>query len=269
MLPARPPGRQFAVSPRITAVVTVGLAVVGVLYLSAQLFSRGEKEGPRKAVALPVVSPGTVQPGVTACDAEAPPDSVVKSFRRPPPMRLSSNSDYLAVVHTSCGDIKLNLLERQAPRAVNNFIFLARQGFYNGLTWHQVIPDFIIQTGDPNGQNGSPPDGPGYTIADEIPRSPDAYTYGAVGFANTGQPDTAGSQFFIVVHDYERALEDRGRALAIRNRYTIFGRVLPAFFGSVEHIARQPRVGGNDPVESVKPAAPIYVERVEIIQRRK
>ena len=163
--------------------------------------------------------------------------------------------------------MEVNLLEGKAPKAVNNFVFLARAGFYDGLVWHHVTADFIIQTGDPNGVNAQPPDDPGYTIEDERPSNPDAYTFGKVGFANLGEPDTSGSQFFVVVHDLAGALEGDPEPLAIDPTYTIFGRIPKRFFGSVHEIAQQPATGGTDPVAAARPRVPVYVESIEIMQR--
>lgn len=173
----------------------------------------------------------------------------------------------MALIHTSCGDIKLDLWEKTAPRAVSNFLFLAREDFYDGLTFHQVVVDFIVQAGDPNGLDGNPPDGPGYTLKDELPRSNQDYTHGVLGMANTGESNSSGSQFLIVVHDYEGAQRGDPKSLRIRPHYTVFGRVLPSFYGSVESIARQVTHGGTDEVESVKPILPIYIEDIEILRQ--
>ena len=93
---------------------------------------------------------------------------------------------------TSCGTIVIRLEPKQAPVTVNNFVFLADQGFYNGLTFHRVIPGFVIQGGDPKGDGTG---GPGYQFKDELPTTP--YTLGDLAMANAG-PNTNGSQFFIV-----------------------------------------------------------------------
>lgn len=164
--------------------------------------------------------------------------------------------------------MKIDLLEEEAPKAVANFIFLARAGFYDGLIWHEVVPDALVQTGDPNGYNGVAPDGPGYSIGDELPRDGRVYTYGAVGMANTGDPDSGGSQFFVVTHGYQDMVKGQAPELRLEPRYTIFGRVRSRFFGSLENIARQPLVGGNDPLLRQRPRVPIYVESIEIIERK-
>lgn len=212
--------------------------------------------------------PGTSvpsRPAGVACGGEAPAATPRPQFEGAPKMRLKPRVDYQALIHTPCGDMKVDLLEKSAPIAVNNFVFLAREGFYDGLPWHQIVYDFIIQTGDPNGHNAVPPDGPGYTIRDEPPRSADVYTYGTVGMANKGRAGTSGSQFFIVVHDYSGAVEGDPDPLAIRPRYTIFGHVRPRFYGSVETIAR---LGASGSGAELAAEPVVYVERVEIIASR-
>lgn len=111
---------------------------------------------------------------------------------------------------TSKGEIVFTLDAAQAPLAVSNFVYLANQGYYNGLTWHRVVPDFVIQGGDPLGTGTG---GPGYQFPDESVTSP--YVEGTVAMANSG-PNTNGSQFFITNADDTQKLE---------NKYSIFGHV--------------------------------------------
>ena len=108
-----------------------------------------------------------------------------------PPMTIDQNKQYTAVMKVieggqQLGDITIQLFPKDAPNAVNNFVYLARKGFYNGLTFHRIIKDFMIQGGDPNG-NGS--GGPGYTIADDTPITRD-YIPGTLAMANTGSPNS-------------------------------------------------------------------------------
>jgi cyclophilin family peptidyl-prolyl cis-trans isomerase len=246
----------------LASAVVVSVAVVSLVWWS------GARHG---GADVSVASQGQLpQAGGdrVACNGIRPEtDEPVVRPGKPPKLALEKDIDYLAVIRTSCGDLKLDLLESSAPVAVNNFIHLARQGFYDGLLWHHVQSGAVIQTGDPNGWNGTSPDGPGYTIEDELPSDGASYTYGTVGMANTGQPNSAGSQFFVVAHDLESALKGRARPLPIEPRYTIFGRVQPKFFGSVENIARQPVIGSKDPVRRWLPQSPIYIESVQILER--
>ena len=193
-----------------------------------------------------------------ACGATAPPEPSPGHYERPADL-LEPNVDYHAVIETSCGRIELDLLEERSPQTVNNFIFLARDGFYDGLRWHRVIQDFVIQTGDPDGINGHAPDGPGYTIPDEFAGLEGAdYVFGAVAMANSGQPDTGGSQFFIVV-------QPEGPA-GLDPLYSLFGRVTRSRETLLE-IAAKPVREGNDPALMDEPVVPIYIDSIEIVER--
>jgi peptidyl-prolyl cis-trans isomerase B (cyclophilin B) len=113
----------------------------------------------------------------------------------PPPMQIDQGTVYRVIITTDRGDIVMDLDPRLAPATVNNFVSLARDGYYDGLTFHRVVPDFVVQGGDPDGTGRG---GPGYRFADEPVRG--EYTEGAVAMANAG-PDTNGSQFFICIDD--------------------------------------------------------------------
>jgi cyclophilin family peptidyl-prolyl cis-trans isomerase len=119
---------------------------------------------------------------------------MAKRYDKAPEMQIDPKKKYKAVFHTERGDITVDLFADRAPATVNNFVFLARDGFYNGTTFHRVIKDFMIQGGDPDGRGTG---GPGYKWADEpgalrIPHD----TPGVLSMANAG-PNTNGSQFFI------------------------------------------------------------------------
>ena len=117
-----------------------------------------------------------------------------KRYSGPPNMVIDANKRYTATFHTQVGDFQVELFAAQAPQTVNNFVFLAREGFYNGTTFHRVIPGFMAQGGDPTGTGMG---GPGYKFADE--RGALALRHdrpGILSMANAG-PNTNGSQFFI------------------------------------------------------------------------
>ncbi len=128
----------------------------------------------------------------------------------PPAYEINDDSLYEATISTDRGDIVLELDPKLAPNTVNNFVALARQGYYDGLTFHRVVPDFVIQGGCPQGTGTG---GPGYKFADEPVKG--EYTFGAVAMANAG-PDTNGSQFFICIDDCTRKLD---------KAYNLFGYV--------------------------------------------
>ena len=113
----------------------------------------------------------------------------------PPDMQIDDTKLYRVTIDTSGGPIVMELDPQLAPSSVNNFVALARQGYYDGLTFHRVVPEFVIQGGCPQGSGAG---GPGYKFADEPVRG--EYTLGAVAMANAG-PDTNGSQFFVCIDD--------------------------------------------------------------------
>jgi cyclophilin family peptidyl-prolyl cis-trans isomerase len=171
---------------------------------------------------------------------------------------------YEAVIHTNCGDIKVTLNAKQAPETVNSFVYLAEKGFYDGLLWHRIVRNFVIQAGDPNGKNGVPPDGPGYTIEDEFPDRSNVYTFGTIAMANTGRPDSGGSQFFIVVHEGNKAKARFTQPAGLQPSYTVFGKVDRSSFPVLERIAKVPVEGGTDPVTQSEPVAPVFIESIDV-----
>ena len=198
-----------------------------------------------------------------ACGGEAPQEPNPQHYDEPEQV-IEEGVDYAAVIQTSCGDITVDLLERTAPINVNNFVFLAREGYYDGLTFHRVVGNFVIQAGDPNGQNGVPPDGPGYTIEGELPAEGNDYVFGVMAMANTNDPDTAGSQFFIVTH---LGADDQPEPAGLDPIYSIFGKAERDSYEVIREIGRQETKGGNDPVESQQPVVPVYIEAIEIVER--
>jgi cyclophilin family peptidyl-prolyl cis-trans isomerase len=128
----------------------------------------------------------------------------------PPAPEIDESATYEVTIATEKGDIVLELDPKLAPTTVNNFVALARRGFYDNVTFHRVVPEFVIQGGDPEGSGRG---GPGYRFADEPVKG--EYTLGAVAMANAG-PDTNGSQFFICIDDCTRKLN---------KAYNLFGYV--------------------------------------------
>lgn len=130
-----------------------------------------------------------------ASSSEPEPESVKsskpKTYDAPPPVTIDTSKSYTAVIETGKGDLVLELFARDVPITVNNFVFLARDGFYDGGTFHRVIPGFMAQGGDPTGTGYGDP---GYSFEDEFTEH--CHTTGALSMANSG-PDTNGSQFFI------------------------------------------------------------------------
>lgn len=166
---------------------------------------------------------------------------MAKQYDSPPEMVIDAKKPYRAVMHTQHGAITIELLTDVAPYTVNNFVFLARESFYDGCTFHRVIPGFVAQGGDPTGTGRG---GPGYRFKDEL--SPTPFVQGIVGMANAG-PNTNGSQFYIMLGD----------APHLTGRYTAFGRVVD---GLDAVLAITPR----DPERASAPGD--VIERVEIIE---
>jgi peptidyl-prolyl cis-trans isomerase B (cyclophilin B) len=136
---------------------------------------------------------------------------MAQQYAAPPPMTIDPARKYSARFDTSRGAIVCELFAKDAPLTVNNFVFLAREGFYNGTTFHRVIADFMIQGGDPTATGRG---GPGYRFADELKGNPHKHAVGSLSMANAG-PNTNGSQFFIthVACDW------------LDGKHTVFGRV--------------------------------------------
>lgn len=136
-----------------------------------------------------------------------------RQYNAPPPMQIDPAKTYVATIVTPRGNIQVRLLPDIAPQTVNNFVFLAREGFYNGVTWHRVIEGFMAQAGDPTGTGMG---GPGYTIPAEFTSKIRFDRPGLLAMARSSDPDSGGSQFFITT----------GPARWLDNQYTIFGEVI-------------------------------------------
>lgn len=135
-----------------------------------------------------------------------------KQWSTPPEMRIDPTKTYQVVMDTTKGEIELELYPEHAPKTVNNFVFLAKEGFYDGIAFHRVINDFMIQGGDPTGSGSG---GPGYRFEDELIGNPLTHERCVISMANAG-PNTNGSQFFIT-HSPQPHLN---------GRHTVFGKVV-------------------------------------------
>jgi len=173
---------------QIVSIVIIILAVVVIAWLA---IPRGTDESD-EAVNLPAAE--------------------IKQYDAPPPMTIDKNKEYYATIKMAKGgEIVIQLYADKAPKTVNSFVFLARKGFYDGVTFHRVLPDFMAQTGDPTGKGSG---GPGYIFQNED----SDLTFdkaGVVAMANSGR-DTNGSQFFITFGPQEY----------LNGGYTIFGQVI-------------------------------------------
>jgi peptidyl-prolyl cis-trans isomerase B (cyclophilin B) len=135
----------------------------------------------------------------------------IKQWKTPPEMEIDPKKKYHVTMNTDRGAIELDLFSEHAPKTVNNFVFLARQNFFDGIVFHRVINNFMIQGGDPTGTGMG---GPGYKFADETSNNPLKHETGVISMANAG-PNTNGSQFFIT-HSPQPHLN---------GKHTVFGKV--------------------------------------------
>jgi len=210
--------------------------------------SPGAKREPQQTGSVtPLVQP----PAEVACGGSRPDaasDPKPQFDRAPKPATtLVDGADYRATIETSCGSFTVDLFEEQAPQAVASFVFLAEQGFFDGLTFHRVVPGFVIQGGDPAG-NGS--GGPGYAFDDEFDEELRFDHAGVLAMANSG-PATNGSQWFVVLAD--------DAATHLNDVHTIFGDVTEGIDVVQEIGAIEPLPDGTSPVA-------IYIDSVTIEQ---
>jgi cyclophilin family peptidyl-prolyl cis-trans isomerase len=182
--------------------------------------------------------------GDVACDAEVPrlAGEEKPQFDKAPDTEIDQDATYTATMQTSCGTVEIELYAKETPVTVNSFVFLARQGFFDGLTFHRVVPGFVIQGGDPVGDGTG---GPGYQFENEEVDGLDFDRAGLLAMANSG-PDTNGSQFFITLAETPNLNEG----------YTMFGEVTDGM-DAVDAIAA---LGSGDG----PPSQPVYIEKVTI-----
>ena len=170
-------------------------------------------ETPAISVATATIPSVTATAGVTATSQPTPTiGTTTMQWSKQPAMSIDTKKTYEAVLKTVKGDIRIQLYADKAPITVNNFVFLARQGFYDGVTFHRVLSGFMAQTGDPTGTGSG---GPGYQFADEISPALKHDSEGIVAMANSGR-NTNGSQFYITYAPQPHL--DGG--------YNIFGKVI-------------------------------------------
>lgn len=175
-----------------------------------------------------------------------------KSWSNPPAMQIDKSKSYTAAVETSLGTFKVQLLANETPNTVNNFVFLAKQSFYDGVIFHRIIKTFMIQTGDPTGTGSG---SPGYKFADELPPK-HSYESGIVAMANSG-PNTNGSQFFVCTGSDSKSLDQYPN-------YTQFGKVIEGM-DIVQKIASVQVVSNGREVS--KPVTPPVIKRITITEK--
>jgi cyclophilin family peptidyl-prolyl cis-trans isomerase len=229
------------ISPRFFA---TGLSALSLLALSAC----GTSGGNSSAV------PNTTNASAAANTASgatsgSPSTAGVKQWSSPPSMQIDVKKQYDAVFHTNYGDFTIELFAKDAPHTVNNFVFLAKNHFYENNQFFRIIQAFMIQTGDPTNTGTG---GPGYQFADELPpKFP--YGPGIVAMANAG-PNTNGSQFFICTGQQSAGLS---------SDYTEFGKVTSGM-DVVSKIAAIPVVANPSMNENSKPTKDAHITSIDI-----
>src|SRR5438105_1091391 len=207
--------------------------------------SAGQVSSALSPLPKPSASPSAVTVTSASPAAQgAPVSTAPKQFNAAPSMQIDGSKKYSATIDTSLGTMKAELYVADAPMTVSNFGFLARQGFYDGVTSHRVIPNFMAQTGDPTGTGTG---GPGYRFNDDpVTRK---YVRGTLAMANAG-PNTNGSQFFIIHKDYQ-----------LPPNYTIFGQVSDGLdvLDKLATTPTGPGKGGQD-----TPRTPVTINSITI-----
>ncbi|QRG65349.1 peptidylprolyl isomerase [Brevibacillus choshinensis] len=209
--------------------------------------SAGNQTAP-PAQPAPAEKPASNEP------AQPPGPTGAKKYEKAPAMQIDKAKSYQAKISTTMGDFTVDLFAKDAPIAVNNFVFLAKDKFYDGVTFHRIIKDFMIQTGDPLGSGIG---GPGYTFQDELNNGHN-YEVGVVAMANAG-PNTNGSQFFIGTGKDVEGLKNSPN-------YTIFGKV-SAGMDVVQKIAGTKVKNNPQTGEQSTPEQTIKINSVTITEK--
>ena len=198
-------------------------------------------------IPTPRIADTPTQPSVSTPTPRAlslPGGGSYNQYARPPLMTIDATASYSAIIRTNQGSMTIELFPSEAPKTVNNFVFLAQEGFYNGLIFHRVIPRFMIQGGDPTGNGTS---GPGYKFEDEIVDTLGFEGPGILAMANAG-PGTNGSQFFITVAPTPH----------LQGNHTIFGRIVDG-----QSVADAISVVTKGPGD--RPVQPVVIEAIDIV----
>lgn len=226
------------IAPFLVIVAAAGLGI----FLSMGSFSTKTSA---QATTAPLTTADQTAPSDTTQPQPQESDMPKQQWSEAPKMTIDVNKTYTAHIETTLGPIDIVFYPKDAPKTVNSFIFLAKQGFYNGVIFHRVIPGFMIQGGDPTGTGTG---GPGYQLPAEF--NSHKHVRGAVSMARTSDPDSAGSQFFIVQKDSN----------FLDGQYTVFGQVTSGL-DTVDKIVNLPR-DAND-----KPNDPPSIKSITIAEK--
>ena len=237
--------RNLLVGGIVAGVAIVALIVVGIVFF-------GGDDAGTAASGAPSAS---VQTGPCP-QTDAPPEASVPkpTFKQAPKVTIDPSKTYVATFETSCGTFSAKLLAKTATDAVNSFVFLADQGFYDGLTFHRIVKDFVIQSGDPKGDGTG---GPGFEIPVTVTPGSSFDAPGVLAFAHA-QTGGNGSQFFVTLAPAPNLDPPSGQ-------YTIFGNVTDGQ-KVVDKIGLTPTVAAAAGGEQSTPTYPIYVLKVTIAE---
>jgi cyclophilin family peptidyl-prolyl cis-trans isomerase len=227
---------------RRNTLIATGVVMAVVIGLIAALSPGGggkSKSTKAESTNTTAAPAGAAVKGDTPCPQADGSSPRTTKFAKPPPICIDPAKTYTATIATAKGTMKVALDAKAAPKTVNNFVVLARYHFYDGLTFHRIVPDFVIQGGDPQGNGGG---GPGYEFADELPAA-GQYKIGSLAMANSG-PNTNGSQFFIIIGQ---------QGVGLPPQYSLFGQVTEGI-DAVNAIAKLavPGAANGRPSELVK-----------------
>jgi peptidyl-prolyl cis-trans isomerase B (cyclophilin B) len=215
----------------------VALIVVAVAYIVIAANPPAPKQEPTIHPAAAAAAPQSPANGAQPQAADSGDVSAKKKqYDKPGDMKIDPAKTYTATIDTDAGTMVAELYPKLAPKTVNSFVFLAKEGFYDGVIFHRVIPGFMIQGGDPTGTGSG---GPGYSLPAEFNET--KHTRGILSMARTNDPNSAGSQFF-VMHDAYPSLD---------GKYTVFGKVTKGL-EVIDKIVNAPRNENDRPNEPTK-----------------
>lgn len=229
------------------AAIISAIAVVGVFLLLGFMLTNtrpGNQTAGQPATPIPAPDAPDAPAAPAAQPAQPAVPNEAQSYSAPPPMTVDPAKNYTATITTPRGDIVVKLRPDVAPQTVNNFVFLAREGFYDGLTWHRVLPDFMAQGGDPTGTGMG---GPGYQIPAEFSDKILFDRPGLLAMARSSDPDSAGSQFFITTAATPWLNDETGT----KTNYTIFGEVVSGLEIATSIPLRDPEQNPTTPGEQM------------------
>jgi cyclophilin family peptidyl-prolyl cis-trans isomerase len=252
--------RRSRIVGGLTGVLVIGLAVAAFAALTGGDTPKASSTPSASASPTSVTNQASI-PSKVACGAKAPKDAAgtKPQFPSPPPSTIDPSKTYTATIATSCGDIVVKLDPGDTPIAVNNFVFLAKQGFYDGLWFHRDAPGFVIQGGDPLGTGTGGP-GYGFTIETNSTLTFADHAY-LLAYANNGQPNSNQSQFFLTVG------KQPGLDPPNNGPYTAFGEVVTG--QDVVDTINGLKTTDNGQGEKSLPLEAVYIDSVTIDAQKK